>query len=193
MLFLKDNFLETSKILSDFLTYDNNYTNLQDVIKLIAERHVSRGKGLICGNGGSACEAMHYAEELTGRFRKDRKALGAISLTDPSHITCVGNDYGFDNIFSRGVEAFGQPNDYLIVLSTSGNSNNVIKAVEKAIELKLLTVGLLGKDGGKLKELVDYSFVVPAQTSDRIQEVHQVIIHSIIEGIERLLFIENYD
>ena len=193
MEFLKKNFFETSELLSNFLLDDQNYVKLQDVVKLIAERHNAGGKGLICGNGGSACEAMHYAEELTGRFRKDRKALGAISLTDPSHITCVANDFGFDHIFERGVEALGYQSDYLIVLSTSGNSENIIQAVKKANEIKILTVGLLGRDGGKVKEFLDYSFMVPAETSDRIQEVHMVIVHSIIEGVERLLFKENYD
>ena len=191
--FLRKNFLETSELLSNFLLDNQNYVKLQDVIKLVSERHIAGGKGLICGNGGSACEAMHYAEELTGRFRKDRKALGAISLLDPSHITCVGNDWGFDYIFERGVEALGSPRDYLLVFSTSGNSENILKAVQKANELNILTIGLLGRDGGKVKDLLDYSFIVPAQTSDRIQEVHMVLVHTIIEGIERLLFKENYD
>ena len=193
MEFLKKNFFETAELISNFLVDDMNYVKLQDVIKLIAERHIEGGKGLICGNGGSACEAMHYSEELTGRFRKDRKALGALSLTDPTHITCVANDFGFDRVFERGIEALGNPQDYLIVLSTSGNSENIIRAVNKANELNMLTIGLLGKDGGKVKDTLDYSFIVPAKTSDRIQEVHMVIIHSMIEGIERLLFKENYD
>jgi len=191
--FIKNNFFETAKLIEAFLGCDDNYTKLQEVIKLIAEKHRLGYKGLVCGNGGSACDAMHYAEELTGRFRKDRKALPAISLTDASHITCVGNDYGFEYIFSRGVEAYGQENDYLIAISTSGNSPNVIKAVEVAKGLNMLTIGLLGKDGGLLKDMVDFSFVVKAETSDRIQEVHILIIHTIIEGVERIIFSGNYE
>jgi len=191
--FIKNNFFETAKLIEAFLNTDDNYTHLQKVIELIAEKHRLGYKGLVCGNGGSACDAMHYAEELTGKFRKDRKALPAISLTDASHITCVGNDYGFEYIFSRGVEAFGKENDYLIAISTSGNSPNVIKAVEAAKSLNMLTIGLLGKDGGKLKDMVDYSFVVGAETSDRVQEVHILILHTVIEGIERELFERNYE
>jgi len=193
MEFIKENFLTSISLKENFLKTDNNYEKLQDVIKLIAERHYIGCKGLICGNGGSSCDAMHYAEELTGRFRKDRKALSAISLTDPSHITCVGNDFGFDQVFARSVEAFGREGDYLIAISTSGNSMNVIKAVEKARELNMLVIGLLGNDGGVVKGMTDYSFVVNAKTSDRVQEVHILIIHTIIEGIERLLFKENYE
>jgi len=190
--FIRNNFSETTRLIDSFLNDTDNCTNLEKAIKLIAEKHKNGYKGLVCGNGGSACDAMHYAEELTGRFRKDRKALPAISLTDASHITCVGNDYGFEYIFSRGVEAFGCENDYLIAISTSGNSPNVIKAVEAAKDRKMLTVGLLGKDGGLLKDMVDFSFIVKAETSDRIQEVHILIIHTLIEGIERELFKENY-
>ena len=190
--FIRNNFSETSRLIDSFLKSDDNNLNLEKAIKLIAEKHKNGYKGLVCGNGGSACDAMHYAEELTGRFRKDRKALPAISLTDASHITCVGNDYGFEYIFSRGVEAFGCENDYLIAISTSGNSQNVIKAVEVAKERNMLTIGLLGKDGGLLKDMVDFCFVVKAETSDRIQEVHILILHTLIEGIERDLFKENY-
>ena len=149
-------------------------------------------KGLICGNGGSACDAMHFAEEFTGRYRKDRPALPVISLTDASHITCVGNDYGFDAIFSRGVEAFGQKGDFFFGISTSGNSPNVLKAIDAAKSRGLKTVALLGKDGGKMKGLCDYEFIVPGKTADRIQEVHMMILHIIIEGVEREMWPELY-
>ena len=192
MEFIKNNFLETASLIENFLKAGNNFENLQDVIKLIAERHLAGNKGLICGNGGSACDAMHYAEEMTGRFRKDRKALAAISLTDVSHITCVANDFGFDQVFARSIEALGKEGDYLIALSTSGNSPNIIKAIEAAQKRNMLVIALLGNDGGIAKGMVDYSFVVEATTSDRVQEVHILIIHSIIEGMERLLFKENY-
>jgi D-sedoheptulose 7-phosphate isomerase len=190
--FVLANFSKTASLIESFIKEDNNLTKLSEVIKQISHRHRNGFKGLTCGNGGSACDAMHYAEELTGRFRLDRKALPAISLTDASHITCVGNDYGFDHIFSRGVEAHGCENDYLIAISTSGNSTNVIQAVKSAKARKMLTIGLLGKDGGMLKNMTDISFIVKADTSDRIQEVHILIIHTIIEGVERELFAENY-
>jgi len=192
MEFIKNNFFKSAEIIGNFLRVDSNYEKMQDVIKLITEKHIEEYKGLVCGNGGSATEAMHYAEELTGRFRKDRRALAAISLTDVSHVTCVGNDYGFDQIFSRAIEAIGKRGDYLIAISTSGNSMNIIKAAEMAKSMNILTIGLLGHDGGAAKELMDYSFIVSAETSDRIQEVHMLIIHTMIEGIERLMFNENY-
>lgn len=145
-----------------------------------------------CGNGGSHCDAMHFAEELTGRYRKNRKPLGALALGDPSHVTCVSNDYGFEHIFSRQLEGLGRRGDLLIGLSTSGNSKNVIMAFESAKKMGIKTVALLGKGGGELKALADLSIVVPAETSDRIQEVHIKLIHTVIETLERELFPENY-
>jgi D-sedoheptulose 7-phosphate isomerase len=134
------------------------------------------------------CDAMHFAEELTGRFRQDRPPLPAIAISDPSHITCVGNDYGFDEIFARGVQAYGKPNDVAIGISTSGNSENILRALDRAISMGLKTVALLGKDGGKLKGLCDLELIIPGETSDRIQEVHMAILHILIEKIERDLF-----
>jgi len=150
------------------------------------------GRIITCGNGGSMCDAMHFAEELSGRYRKDRPALAAMAISDPSHLTCVANDFGFDQVFARGVEAWGRAGDLLIGFSTSGNSPNVIAAAEKARERQMKVVGLLGRDGGKLKPLCDLSIVVPAQTSDRIQEIHIKIVHIVIELVERELFPQNY-
>ncbi|MCL2064863.1 MAG: D-sedoheptulose 7-phosphate isomerase [Candidatus Cloacimonetes bacterium] len=192
MEFIKNNFQESNRLKKDFMNDEKNLQKLEEVIFLLVDKHTNGNKGITCGNGGSACDAMHYAEELTGRFRKDREALGAIALTDPSYITCVANDFGFDKIFSRGIEALGKKDDYLIAISTSGNSPNIIKAVEAAKQKDMLIIGLLGKDGGALKDLVDYAFIVPASTSDRIQEIHILLIHTIIEGIERIMFKENY-
>jgi D-sedoheptulose 7-phosphate isomerase len=135
---------------------------------------------------------MHFAEELTGRFRKDRKALGALALGDPSHTTCVANDFGFDHVFARQLEGLGRGGDLLVGISTSGNSKNVLLAVEAAKEKGIKTVALLGRDGGKLKELVDLAIVIPSQDSDRIQEMHIKIIHTVIETCERAIFPENY-
>jgi D-sedoheptulose 7-phosphate isomerase len=145
-----------------------------------------------CGNGGSHCDAMHFAEELTGRYRKDRHALGALALGDASHVTCVSNDYGFEHIFARQVEGLGRPGDMLVGLSTSGNSANVIRAFEMAKKKNIKTVALLGRDGGKLKDLADLAIIVPGHSSDRIQELHIKLIHIVIEVLERELFPENY-
>lgn len=179
-------------LLQQFIVEEEARGETEKVVKILAETFQNKGKALICGNGGSNCDAMHFAEEFTGRFRKERPALPAISLSDSSHITCIGNDYGFDYIFSKGVEAFGQEGDLFIGISTSGNSPNVIEAVKVAKERKLKTVALLGKDGGKLKGMCDFEFVIPGKTSDRIQEIHMMILHIIIEGVERILFPENY-
>ena len=179
-------------MIENFVNDQAALDKLDSLIKILADKHKNGFKGLTCGNGGSTCDAMHYAEEMTGRFQKNRPALAAISLTDVSHITCVANDFGFEYIFSRGVEAYGKAGDYLIAISTSGNSPNIINAVEIAKQMGILTVGLLGKNGGKLKSLTDYSFIFDAETSDRIQELHIILIHTMIEGIERILYPENY-
>jgi len=175
-------------VLSDSVLLDKTV----QISELLANQFILQRKVLICGNGGSACDAMHFAEEFTGRYRKDRKALPVISLTDPSHVTCVGNDYGFDYIFSRGVEAYGQQGDVFIGLSTSGNSKNIIQAVTTAKEKGLATVLLLGRDGGALKGMADIDIIIPEKTSDRIQELHMMILHIIIEGVERQIFPQNY-
>lgn len=164
----------------------------EKVAKVLAKVFNNGNKVLICGNGGSNCDALHFAEEFTGRFRGDRRALPAIAISESSHITCVGNDYGFDYVFSRGVEAYGKSGDMFIGISTSGNSGNVIKAVEAAKKIGMKTCVLLGKDGGKLKGMCDYEFIIPGKTSDRVQEIHMMILHIIIEGVERIMFPENY-
>ncbi|MCI7344295.1 MAG: D-sedoheptulose 7-phosphate isomerase [Fusobacterium necrophorum] len=189
---LLDSYKTELALLKQFIEEEEKRGETERVAKTLAEVFQNKGKVLICGNGGSNCDAMHFAEEFTGRFRKERPALPAISLSDSSHITCVGNDYGFDYIFSKGVEAYGQEGDFFIGISTSGNSPNVIEAVKVAKERKLKTLALLGKDGGKLKGMCDYEFIIPGETSDRIQEIHMMILHIIIEGVERILFPENY-
>ena len=180
------------ELLKKFIEEEEERKETEKVAKKLADIFTKGNKVLICGNGGSNCDAMHFIEEFTGRFRKDRKALPSISISDSSHITCVGNDYGFDFIFAKGVEAFGQEGDFFFGISTSGNSKNIIEAVKSAKERNLKTVALLGKDGGKLKGACDYEFIIPGETSDRIQEVHMMILHIIIEGVERILFPENY-
>ncbi len=143
------------------------------------------GKVLLCGNGGSAADAQHLAAELSGRYVKERRALAGIALTtDTSALTAIGNDYGFDQIFSRQVEALGRPGDLLIGISTSGNSPNVIRAVASAKELGLRTLGLLGRDGGQLAGLMDEALVVPSTVTARIQEVHQMVYHFWCEALD---------
>jgi len=146
-------------------------------------------KLLLAGNGGSLCDAMHFAEELTGCFRKPRKALPAIALADPGHITCVGNDMGFDAIFARGIEAHGSKGDLFVLLTTSGNSKNLLEAIKVAKKRQLTTVAFLGRDGGAIKGLCDYEWIVSGfDHSDRIQEAHITAVHIIIEMVERELF-----
>jgi D-sedoheptulose 7-phosphate isomerase len=135
---------------------------------------------------------MHFAEEWTGKYRKNRRPIGALALGDASHSTCVGNDYGFEHIFERQIQGLGRSGDLLVGLSTSGNSENVILAFEAAKKIGMKTVALSGRDGGLLKEVADIAIVVPGNTSDRIQELHIKIIHIVIESVERQLFPENY-
>lgn len=176
------------EVLNLFLSDDRNIDQIRRFSEQLAETISNGHKAISCGNGGSMCDAMHFAEELTGRFRDDRNALPAMAISDPSHITCTGNDFGFDAIFSRYVEGVGQAGDLLVAISTSGDSPNIIKAVEAAGKKEMFTVGLLGKDGGKLRKMVDLPIIVPAKTSDRIQEIHIKIIHIVIENSEKLLF-----
>jgi D-sedoheptulose 7-phosphate isomerase len=160
--------------------------------RLIAETILAGGNIFTCGNGGSHCDAMHFAEELTGRYRKNRRPLGALALGDPSHTTCVGNDYGFEHVFSRQIEGLGRAGDLLIGFSTSGNSKNLLLAFETAKKKGIRTAALLGKGGGPLKALADLAIVVPGETSDRIQELHIKVVHIAIESVERVVFPENY-
>lgn len=188
----KKSLAEAQETLQKFLANPEHLKKCEEFSKILIDSFKSGGKLLTCGNGGSHCDAMHFAEEFTGRYRKDRKALGALALGDASHTTCVSNDYGFEYVFSRQVQGLGKKGDVLVGLSTSGNSKNVILAVQEAKKLGIKTVALLGKDGGELKGLADLSIVIPAQTSDRIQEMHIKLIHTVIETVERELFPENY-
>lgn len=189
---IKKAYKESADNINEFITDQENIKITEEIAEVCSNALEQGNKILICGNGGSSADAMHFAEELTGKFRKERPALPAISLTDPSHITCVGNDYGFEEIFARGIEAYGKRGDILIAISTSGNSKNVIKAVEKASQLELVTIGLLGKNGGSLKNRSDFELIAPGRTTDRIQEIHTVVLHILIESIERILFPQNY-
>ena len=186
---IRSDFEEAREVLTAFLNNDENWQLLEKSIALMCSSINSGGKIISCGNGGSMCDAMHFAEELSGRFREHRKALPAIAISDPSHITCVANDYGFDAIFSRFIEAHGKPGDLLLAISTSGNSPNVLEGIKKAKEQQMKVVGLTGKDGGKMAELCDVEIRAPhSEYADRAQEIHIKVIHAFIQGIEQSLF-----
>ncbi|BBI16443.1 phosphoheptose isomerase [Neochlamydia sp. S13] len=156
---------------------------------MIAECFSRGNKLIIAGNGGSLCDAAHFAEELTGVFRQTRPALPALVLSEPGHLTCVGNDLGYENIFSRGIEALGKPGDIFVGLTTSGNSLNIVKAFEAARLYQMQIIAFLGKTGGRLKGMADLEIVIDGfETSDRIQEAHMAAIHIIIELVENRLF-----
>lgn len=184
--------LTDATALIEWLRLPGTKDTINRVSAIISDTFDRGGRILTCGNGGSMCDAMHFAEELSGRFRQDRRALAAQAIADPAHLTCVANDWSFDHVFARGVEAFGRRDDVLIAFSTSGNSPNIIAAAKAAAANGLRTVGMLGRDGGIVCELCEIALVVPARTSDRIQEAHIKIVHILIELVERRLFPENY-
>lgn len=191
-LMLKFNVVDDLKELA--ITLDNFINNtdcgdrIEKAIKIMADSIANNGKVIAAGNGGSMCDAMHFAEELSGRYRNDRPSYAAISISDPSHITCVGNDYGFDYVFSRFIEGVGNKGDVFLGISTSGNSKNIIEACKVCKEKGIRSICLLGKEGGALKDLCDLPIIVPHKGyADRIQEIHTPIIHIMIRGIEELL------
>ncbi len=184
--FVVEIFNESAKLKQEFV---EEYA--EDIVNfgiLLGKRLKNGNKVLICGNGGSAADSQHFAAEIVGRFEAERKGFPAIALTtDTSALTAIGNDYGFDKVFSRQVEALGEKGDILIGISTSGNSPNVIEAVKTGARLGMFTVGFLGKDGGKLKDLVDKAFIVRHSSTARIQEVHLVLEHTLCKIIDMYL------
>jgi D-sedoheptulose 7-phosphate isomerase len=183
---INQHLLEASETLDRFMGNADNIAAIEKAAVVLSGAISKGGKIISCGNGGSMSDAMHFAGELTGRFKHDRPALPAISISDPSHITCVGNDYGFDAIFSRFVETMGNAGDVLLAISTSGNSANVIKAAEAALGKGMKVVALTGKTGGLLAMLADAEVrVVGGKYSDRVQEVHIKILHILVELIEQ--------
>jgi D-sedoheptulose 7-phosphate isomerase len=183
---------DTIRLMRDLCENESTLVEIEKIADVITKSFGHGGKVLICGNGGSGCDAQHFAEEFTGRFRKDRRALPVIALMDPAHITCVANDFGYGEIFSRSVAAFGRKGDILIVLSTSGNSANVKEAILKANEIGMTSIAFLGRDGGRSKGLSNYEIIVPGLFSDRIQEVHMFVLHILVELVERRVFPELY-
>jgi D-sedoheptulose 7-phosphate isomerase len=190
--YILNTLLDAQKTLEVFTRESKNVENIKRATDLMVESLNKGGKLLSCGNGGSMCDAMHFSEELTGRYRKDRKPLAAFSLTEPAHMSCVSNDFGYEHIFSRYVEALGKPEDLILAISTSGNSANVLNACKVAKSQGMKIVGLSGKDGGELKSIADITIIAPSSLTDRIQEIHIKVIHLFIEGIERRLFPDHY-
>lgn len=182
---IKNSFLTAQKALADFISDSTNFSKIEEAGKILVAAFKNGNKVISCGNGGSMCDAMHFAEELSGRFRNNRNALPAVSISDPSHITCVGNDYGFEKIFSRYIEALGNKGDVLLAISTSGNSKNILEAISVAKQKGMKVIGLTGKDGGKMKDLCDVELRAPfSNYADRAQEIHIKVIHCLIEFVE---------
>ena len=175
-------------VLEKFIKDPANIEKVEQGAHLLADCIKSGGKIISCGNGGSHCDAMHFAEELTGRYRDNRRSLPAIAISDPSHISCVGNDYGYEFIFSRFIEGMGNRGDVLFCLSTSGNSKNVIQAMKAAKEKGMKIIALTGNSGGQMAEFADLEIRVPhSGYADRIQEIHIKVIHILILLVEKLV------
>lgn len=177
---------QAAEVLNNFLASEKNIGAVEEAAMMLARSFKQGGKVLSCGNGGSHCDAMHFAEELTGRYRENRPGYPAIAISDASYLSCVGNDFGYEAVFSRYVDAVGQRDDVLLAISTSGNSDNVIKAIESAKAKGMKVIALTGKDGGKIRALTDIEICVPHfGYADRIQEVHIKLIHIIVLLIEK--------
>ena len=189
---IKNSFLEAQQVLEAFISDEKNLGQVKNAGDLLVDMFRQGGKVFSCGNGGSLCDAMHFAEELTGRFRHERAALPAIAIADPSHFTCVSNDMSLASVFSKYLDALGNRRDVLLEISTSSNSSNILQAIDTAHVKGMKVIGLTGKTGGKMKEKCDITIVVPwNKYSDRIQEIHIKIIHILIEYIEQALFNTN--
>ncbi len=185
---IKQHFIEANHCLNAFLEDSSNFEKIHHAATAIVKSFENGGKIISAGNGGSHCDAMHFAEELTGRYKNNRKALPAIAISDPSHLSCVGNDYGYEYVFSRYLEALGNTGDVFLGISTSGNSQNIINAIEIAKSKGMIVIGLTGKDGGKIGPMCDIEIRAPkSEFADRAQEIHIKIIHSLIDTIEKMM------
>jgi D-sedoheptulose 7-phosphate isomerase len=186
--FIKGEFEESLVVLNEFLSNAESIEKIVNVAKVMSTSIQNKGKIISFGNGGSMSDAMHFAEELSGKYRNNRRALPALAISDIGYMTCVSNDYGYDKSFSRFLEALGQKEDIAFGISTSGNSQNVIEAFKIAKSMGISTVSLTGKDGGELAKISDYNINVRgAKYADRIQEVHIKIIHCLIGAIEKMV------
>jgi D-sedoheptulose 7-phosphate isomerase len=190
---IRNSLLEAKTALDNFLADEQALQNIERAAELLIESFEHKGKAFSCGNGGSMCDAMHFAEELTGRYRKNRPGIAAISISDASHISCVANDFGYDYIFSRYIESHGREGDVLLAISTSGKSPNVLKAAEAAKALGIKVIALTGKSGSQLETMADVCICAPGGNyADRVQELHIKVIHILMELIERKLSPDNY-
>lgn len=186
--YVRQELSEAAMVLDRFLKDDANLERITRAAEILAESFKAGGKVFSCGNGGSHCDAMHFAEELTGRYRENRPAYPAIAISDPGHLSCVGNDFGYDYVFSRYVEGLGQQGDILLGISTSGHSVNVLEALKAARQKGMRTIVLSGKDGGKTANLADIEIRAPHfGYADRIQEIHIKVIHILIGLVEQLM------
>lgn len=182
---IKNHFIEAKQVLDSFISDPQNFINIEKAGEIIVNAIRGNCKVISCGNGGSMSDAMHFAEELSGRYRNDRPAFPAIAISDPGHLSCVANDYGYDFVFSRMIEAIGSEGDVLFAISTSGNSENILKAIEAARIKGMKVIGLTGKEGGKMVGLCDVEIRAPrSQYADRAQEIHIKVIHSLIDYVE---------
>ena len=190
--FYSDNFLASQSVLNEFITNKSNYDHFALILSKLMGCIRNNGRIYTCGNGGSMSDAMHFAEELTGRFLKNRNPIGAMAISDPGHLSCVANDFGYEEVFSRFLSAWGNPGDIVLAISTSGNSTNILNAIKVANEKKMTSLALLGKGGGKAAGIAHHSLIINSDRADRVQEMHIKLIHNLIEGIEREFFPENY-
>jgi D-sedoheptulose 7-phosphate isomerase len=183
---IRRHFTEAQEALTQFISDPASFKNIEIAGRILVDA-IQKGNQIIsCGNGGSMCDAMHFAEELSGKYRKDRPAYPAISISDPAYISCVANDYGYEFVFSRMVEALGKNGDVLFAISTSGNSMNILNAINAAKQKGMLVIGLTGKDGGEMASLCDAEIRAPnSEYADRAQEIHIKVIHSLIDFVER--------
>ena len=186
--------LDAQKALEALLANEEALNAIDAAGQLMADTIAAGGKILSCGNGGSLCDSMHFAEEMTGRYRLNRPGYSAIAISDPSHMSCVGNDYGYEEVFARYTQAVGRPGDVLLAITTSGTSKNILKAVEAAKANGMKVVGMTGRAGSPLAEMADIAIVTPSGSAyaDRVQELHIKAIHIMIELVERRLAPENY-
>lgn len=191
---VKNNLLEAKEALDALLSSPETLNSVVKAGEVLSKCFKEKGHVYSCGNGGSMCDAMHFAEELSGRFRKDRPALGAVAMADGAYLTCAANDFGFEQVFSRFLEAQGRHGDVLLAISTSGKSPNVIEAAKKAREMGVSVIGLTGKPNSQLSEFCDVEVCTPGGAyADRVQELHIKVIHTLIELVERDLFNEDYN
>jgi D-sedoheptulose 7-phosphate isomerase len=190
---IKNSLVDAQSALSRFLQDDGNLQSIADAAALLVSSFRSSGRAFSCGNGGSMCDAMHFAEEFTGRFRNNRPGIAAIAISDPTHITCVANDFGYDQVFARYIQAHGQRGDVLLAISTSGKSQSILVAAQVARQMGIHVIGLTGTPESPLQGLCDVCICSPGGSyADRVQEMHIKIIHILLELVEREMFPENY-